>query len=152
MSLGLNALGSLSVLISSIGPRSVDPPPPPPGGYYAVGEVPETAPPDGEKAIITGSILFPLGTIRLALGFMQVELAKPEHCQYTADSCRGLTTYGWIGVSYGAISAVTGLAFLGIGLARKNHLRRWKAARNLSLDFTPVLMRDRAGAQLLVRF
>ena len=133
-------------------PTPIEPPPPPPGGYYGVGQVPETPPPDGERAIITGSVLFPLGVIRTALGFMQVELAKPERCQYTPESCRGLTTYGWIGVSYGGISAVTGLAFLGIGLSRRNRLRRWRAARNLAWGVDPQLARDRAAVQLWLRF
>jgi hypothetical protein len=152
LALSLCAWSSPVLAAQRSAPAPIEPPPPPPGGYYSVGEVPEIEPPDGERAIITGSVLFPLGVIRTALGFMQVELAKPQRCQYTPESCRGLTTYGWIGVSYGGISAVTGLAFLGIGLARRNRLRRWRAARNLSWGLDPDLGRDRAAVQLWLRF
>lgn len=144
---------TLSLLSSSGTARpSVDPPPLPPGGYYNVGDLPQTPPVDGERALLSGAIIFPLGAIRTGLGFMQVELAKPGRCEYTPASCRDLTTYGWIGVAYGGISAVTGLAFLGLGLARRNRLGRWKEARNLAWRFDPQLGRDRAALHLWVSF
>ena len=152
LTLSLFACSSPAFAGQRLRPAPIDPPPLPPGGYYSVGDFPEIEPPDGERAIITGSVLFPLGVIRTALGVMQVHLAKPERCQYSAESCRGLTTYGWIGVSYGGISAVTGLAFLGIGLARRNRLRRWRAARNLSWTVEPQVGRDRAAVQLWLHF
>lgn len=155
---GAAVLATLAIPSPSwAGPRRA-PPPPPPGGYYGVGEVPEIPPRDGERALLTGSILLPLGALRLATGFLQVELASPERCTYTASSCAGLTTYGYIGMSSGALMLVTGATFLGIGLVRRGRYRRWKAERNLAWrhDFrwqlSPMVSRRGASVGLNMRF
>ena len=136
-----------------LGPRKdVEPPPLPPGGYYGVGEVPEIPPPDGQAALITGSALVPLGALRLGLGVGQWALARPDRCTYEASTCQSLTALGYAGAGLGALMLGTGVVFLGIGLTRRNRLRRWKEARNLAWSAEPMQLRGGAGARFEIAF
>ncbi len=132
-----SALLALGLLIGGRPP--VEPPPLPPGGYYGVGELPEIPPPDGERAILTGSILFPIGVLRAGAGAIQVYTATPPRCSFTPSSCQGLTIFGFVGVSTGILMMGTGLTFLSIGLVRRQRYRSWMAARNLSAGLRPDL-------------
>lgn len=130
--------------------RPLDPPPLPPGGYYGIGDAPDPPPPDGERAILTGAITFPIGLIRLVVGYSQVVLASPQRCSQNASTCQSLQTYGYVGTSMGLAMTLTGIGFLSIGLVRRSRYRRWKAARNLS--WVPTATPSSAGFSAAFRF
>jgi len=127
-----------------------------PGGYYEFGEVREREPDDGNMNRLIGSILFPLGFLRAGGAVAMLVTASPERCkgsygQGVADrTCSGIRTYSWIGIGYGGLMAITGAAFLGIGLAQQSRHRAWKRRNNIAI--TPVLQRGGGGVSFALRF
>lgn len=131
---------------------------PPGGGYWAPGEAPSIAPPDGEEQILIGAITLPLGVLAASSASAMVWATVPGHCQprleawginANADQCKGLFIYNVIRVSYGGAAVITGAVFLAIGLQRRKALKEWKrrrfqGLRPTGLSFTPT----RRGASL----
>ncbi len=71
-----------------------------------------------------GSVMFSLGMIRAGAGGVSVYLAtRPEVCK---ESCRSMNGYGWAGVGYGGLMAVTGAVMLIIGAAQRAEHGRWE--------------------------
>jgi|GEM_PF-1759002 len=134
----------------------------PPGGYYAPGEAPAIAPPDGEDQILIGAIMLPLGTLAVGSAAAMVWATVPDHCprrlqswgwNANEDQCRGLYIYNLIRLSYGSAAMVTGAVFLAIGLQRRAALKRWKqrrfqSVRPTGLSFVP----SRRGATMGLSF
>lgn len=135
-----------SMLSSMVSLALAAPPPPvyepdsgvPPGGYWAPGEAPAIAPPDGEEQILIGAIMLPLGTLAASSAATMVWATTPGRCQErmqnfganpTRDQCNGLYIYNLIRVSYGSAAMITGAVFLAIGLQRRRELKRWKQRR-----------------------
>ncbi|MGH1343505.1 MAG: hypothetical protein ACRBN8_18235 [Nannocystales bacterium] len=135
---------------------------PPGGGYWAPGEAPSVAPPDGEEQILIGAIMLPLGVLSTASASPMVWATAPGHCpdrlqawgiDADADQCKGLFIYNVIRVSYGAAAVITGAVFLTIGLQRRKALKEWKrrrfqGLRPAGLSFKP----NRRGASLGMTF
>lgn len=148
------------------------PPPPtydpdsgvPPGGYWAPGEAPAIAPPDGEEQILIGAIMLPLGTLATASAATMVWATVPGHCQErmqsfganpSRDQCKGLYIYNLIRISYGSAAMITGAVFLAIGLHRRKQLERWKQRRFQSFrpaGFSVAPGRRGATVGLTLRF
>lgn len=100
------------------------PAPPAPGGYWRFGEQSVPEPPDGEDMLTIGAVMFSLGMIRAGAGGVSVYLAtRPEVCK---ESCRSMNGYGWAGVGYGGLMAVTGAVMLIIGAAQRAEHDRWE--------------------------
>lgn len=134
----------------------------PGGGYWAPGEAPSIAPPDGEDQILIGAIMIPLGVLSAASASPMVWATAPGHCpdrlqgwgiDANPDQCRGLFIYNVIRVSYGSAAVITGAVFLAIGLQRRKALKEWKrrrfqGLRPTGLSFSP----NRRGATLGTSF
>ncbi|MBV1858932.1 MAG: hypothetical protein KUG77_11015 [Nannocystaceae bacterium] len=107
---------------------------PPGGGYWAPGEAPSIAPPDGEEQILIGAIMIPLGVLSAGSASPMVWATAPGHCpgrlegwgiNADAEQCKGLFIYNVIRLSYGAAAVITGGVFLAIGLQRRKALKEW---------------------------
>lgn len=156
----MNPLVATVVLSLAAPPPSYDPESgvPPGGGYWAPGEAPVVAPPDGEEQILIGAIMLPLGTLAAGSAAGLVWATAPGHCPRrlegtglnpNAEQCRGLFIYNVIRVSYGAAAMITGAVFLGIGLHRRKELERWKRRRFLRLQPAGwAVVPERRGASL----
>lgn len=95
-----------------------------PGGYWQFGEQNVPEPDDGDEALTIGSVIFSLGLIRAAAGGVSVYLAtRPEVCK---DGCRSMNLYGWGGVGFGGLMAVTGAVLLIVGAAQRAEHLRWQ--------------------------
>jgi hypothetical protein len=132
----------------------------PPGGYWAPGEAPEVAPPDGHRELIAAYILLPLGLIGTVSGSVLVYLTEPGHCadrlgklnsSLDPSDCRGLFILNSIRTAYGAGLFVSGAVLLGVGLARKKRLEKWKRQRFRAAPWVNPSARM-AGASLQLRF
>ncbi|MGB1276756.1 MAG: hypothetical protein ACPG77_13490, partial [Nannocystaceae bacterium] len=103
------------------------------GGYFNSPEDPERAPPDGERNLLIGTILLPLGSLQLAGGLLTAILGMQPRCgelfDYSDSSCNGMVGYGATGASLGGLMAVTGAVFLGMGLSQRGKHQRWKRKR-----------------------
>jgi len=103
------------------------------GGYFNSPEDPERAPQDGERNLLIGTILLPLGSLQLAGGILTAILGMQPRCSelfdYSDSSCNGMVGYGATGASLGGLMAITGAVFLGIGLSQRGNHRRWKRQR-----------------------
>lgn len=127
----------------------------PPGGYYDFREV-EREPPDGHEKVLTGSILFPLGVLRLGMGATMYVISSPDYCKRvygpntTEATCNGLQIYGLVGVAMGGLMTITGAVFLGWGLSQRARHQRWQQGQGLAL--TPMLGREFRGLSLGFRF
>lgn len=126
-----------------------------PGGYYTMYET-EREPPDGHEKVITGSILFPLGLLRLGMGATMYVISSPDYCRRvygpttSETTCNGLQTFGIVGIAMGGLMAVTGAVFLGWGLKQRAQHRMWQQGRGMAL--MPVLGRDVRGLSFGFRF
>jgi hypothetical protein len=110
----------------------------PPGGYWAPGQAPETAPPDGEEQRIVAYIIIPLGALATASGAAMVYLTAPGHCperlhalgsDIGENACRPLLAINAVRTAYGAAGMITGFVLLGIGLHKKKRLEEWNRKR-----------------------
>lgn len=135
--------------------------PPPPdldglGGYRSFGEVREREPVDGHEKVLTGSIVFPLGILRTAMGVGMYVMASPQYCTriYGANAsdqtCRGLQVYGLVGVGMGGLMTVTGAVFLAWGLSLRAQHQRWMRAHGLAV--APLMSREVRGLSFGFRF
>ncbi|MCB9700351.1 MAG: hypothetical protein H6711_00500 [Myxococcales bacterium] len=147
---------ALALALASPPGKSASPEEIPPGGYYELGEVREREPNDGETNTLVGSILFPLGLLRAGAAVAILVTAAPGTCQerygtgISDRSCQSLRTYGWVGIGYGGLMAVTGAAFLGIGLVQRSRHRTWKIRNGVTL--APLLRPSGGGLSLSIRF
>ena len=110
----------------------------PPGGYWTLGEARDrqTEPPDGERALTIGSVLFPLGLLRAGAGGINVWMAtQPSRCpSNTTAGCRTFAAFGWYGVAEGGLMLVTGIVYLAIGGSQRAKHQRWEAGDRAWLD------------------
>lgn len=129
-----------------------------PGGYYGHGAILERAPPDGQRHIIVGSILVPLGTIATVTSAVGTWLTVPAHCErrlgaagIEADGsrCQGLFTFNLVRVSYGALMLVSGATILTLGILQRERYRKWRHAHGMRARLEPVLGLPGRGAASL---
>ncbi|HFE44396.1 MAG TPA: hypothetical protein ENJ18_02735 [Nannocystis exedens] len=135
-------------------------PPPPteeiPGGYFEFGEVREPEPDRGDTKRLIGSIVFPLGVLRTGAGAAMLLSASPARCQgsfgqnTSAQTCKNLRTFGWVGIGYGGVMVATGATFLVWGLVLRSRHRAWKRRNNIAI--APQLGRDGGGFRIVWRF
>ncbi len=136
----------MNLLLATLAAALAVPPPvfdpdagvPPGGGYWAPGEAPSIAPPDGEEQILVGAIMLPLGVLAASSASAMVWATAPGHCparlqgwgiDANPDQCKGLFIYNVIRVSYGGAAVITGAVFLAIGLQRRKALKDWRRRR-----------------------
>lgn len=157
--IGAVAKGAVASVVAStllVAPPSEPegPPAPPPGGYWGVGEKREPEPLDGKESLTVGAILFPLGMLRAGAGAINVVTTNGNRCAeiygFDDDSCQSFRIYGWWGIGFGSLMAVTGAVFLGIGLQRKNEHDAWR--RRYGVSLAPTFSPQGSGASLTVRF
>jgi hypothetical protein len=126
-----------------------------PGGYYEFRET-EREPADGHEKVLTGSILLPLGVLRLGMGATMYVISSPDYCKrvygpMTSEStCNGLQTFGIVGIAMGGLMAITGAVFLGWGLKQRMQHRRWQQGHGLALS--PMVGREVRGLSFGFRF
>lgn len=142
----------------------VRPAPPPlateseiPGGYHDAMDLrKDDEPPDGDKKITLGSVLFALGMIQAAGGVSSFVTATPRFCasvygaSVSDQTCSGLRIYGIVGIAFGGLMAATGATFLGWGLIQRRGHRAWKRERGLA--FGPLLGPGQRGVSIGFRF
>lgn len=128
-----------------------------PGGYYEAMDLRrDDEPPDGDKQVTLGSVLFALGLIQAGGGVSSYLTATPRFCRnvYGSDvseqTCAGLRIYGIVGIAFGGLMSVTGATFLGWGLIQRQKHRKWMRERGLS--FGPMLGPGQHGVSLGFRF
>jgi len=132
-----------------------------PGGYYRPGEVLERSPVDGQRNIVVGSILVPLGTLATVTSAVGIWMTAPEHCVERLGSagatiedpasCRGVFTFNVIRVTYGGLMLISGSVILAIGLVQRQRYRRWREERGMRAWLMPA-PRGGASAGLRLRF
>lgn len=150
---GLVALTS-ALALAAPPPRASDPEAL--GGYYQFGENREREPVDGHEKVLTGSIVFPLGVLRVAMGVGMYVMASPQYCNriYGANAsdqtCRGLQVYGLVGVGMGGLMTVTGAVFLAWGLTQRAKHHRWMREHGLAI--APMMSREVRGLSFGFRF
>lgn len=129
-----------------------------PGGYYGHGVILERAPPDGQRRIIVGSILVPLGTIATVSSAVGTWLTVPAHCErrlgaagIEADGsrCQGLFTFNLVRVSYGALMLASGATILALGIIQRERYRKWRHEHGMRARLEPVLGLPGRGAASL---
>lgn len=104
------------------------------GGYWGPLGRPPPAPDDGRWLTWTGAVMLPLGVLRVGMGGVFLYGAAPSRCgDWFGDDfanepgrCGSLATYGYWGIAFGAVMAVTGAVLLGVGAHRARAYRRWK--------------------------
>jgi len=128
-----------------------------PGGYYEAMDLrKDNEPPDGDKQITLGSVLFALGVIQAAGGVSSYITATPRFCAsvygsgVTDQTCSGLRIYGIIGVAFGGLMAATGASFLGWGVIKRKQHRQWSRERGLAIS--PLLGPGQRGLAIGFRF
>lgn len=152
MSAGTGAVVACALAVAALPPEG---PAEAPGGYYEYREL-EREPDDGREKVITGSILFPLGLLRLGMGATMYVISSPDYCKrvygpMTSEStCNGLQTFGIVGIAMGGLMAVTGAVFLGWGLKQRARHERWQKGHSLSL--APMMNREVRGFSFGFRF
>lgn len=128
-----------------------------PGGYYEAMDLRgDDEPPDGDKKVTLGSVLFALGLIQAGGGTSSYITATPRYCSsvygsgVSEQTCSGLRIYGIVGIAFGGLMAVTGATFLGWGLIERQKHRTWMRERGFS--FGPMLGPGRHGLTIGFRF
>jgi hypothetical protein len=128
-----------------------------PGGYYEAMDLRgDDEPPDGDKKVTLGSVLFALGLIQTGGGVSSYLTATPRYCSsvyganVTDSTCSGLRIYGIVGIAFGGLMTVTGATFLGWGLIERQRHRKWMRERGFSLG--PMLGPGQHGLTLGFRF
>ncbi len=104
----------------------------PPGGYREDAALRGREPPDGERYILPGSILVPLGALSTAFSATSVWATSPDHCtrvlerlELSQEQCRGLFTLSIIRTVMGGLMLVSGTTLLAIGLHQRRRHERW---------------------------
>lgn len=149
--------------VAAQAPAAQKPPPRVPdtgvlGGYYDLSDAPDETPPrDGGASITTGAVLVPLGALGTGAGLIMMYTAEETRCAElygaSADTCRGLYSYGIASAVQGGLMLVTGAVFLGIGLTRRAKYRVWMRDHGLANATTsPLVLRGGVGLQLSLRF
>lgn len=155
------SLGHAAVALAVAGTLAAPPPEgpaQPPGGYWDLGEKREPEPKDGQTNLTVGAILLPLGLLRSGAGAVNVYTTTGDRCAriygFDPEDCSSFRAYGWWGVGFGGLMAVTGAVFLGIGFKQRAEHNRWKRRYGIALrtELTPMLGRGEAGAALKLRF
>ena len=137
---------ALALALNSGGLRRPDPEPEPlspdvevPGGYHDAMDLRgDDEPPDGDKQVTLGSVLFSLGLIQTGGAVGSYITATPRYCDkvYGAnvsdDTCAGLRIYGIVGIAFGGLMAATGATFLGWGLIQRQKHRKWMKERGFT--------------------
>jgi hypothetical protein len=135
-----------------------------PGGYHGHGVILERAPPDGQRRILVGSILAPLGAIATVSSAVGLWLTMPQHCtrrlgstgiEPTAAHCEGLFAFSVVRVSYGALMLGTGATILALGIIQRERYRKWKHGHGMRARVEPVIglpSRGNASLGLRLRF
>ncbi|RMG94300.1 MAG: hypothetical protein D6705_16655 [Deltaproteobacteria bacterium] len=125
------------------------------GGYWAPGERPRVAPPDGRWEIGVGAALLSLGAVGAGAAGAGVWATDPARCdrvtRLDASSCRSLHVLSWVRVGYGIGLAAAGAALLGVGLRRRARRRAFDAGRDFAVTGGPLGVRG-AIVGLRVRF
>ncbi len=128
-----------------------------PGGYFDAMDLrTDNEPPDGDKQITLGSVLFALGLIQAGGGASSYVTATPKYCStvygasVTDTTCSGLRIYGIVGLAFGGLMAATGAAFLGWGMIQRKKYRSWSRERGLS--FGPLTGPGQRGVAIGFRF
>ena len=127
-----------------------------PGGYHDMMALRGEEPPDGDKKITLGSVLFSLGLIQFGGSMSSVVTASPRYCHSvygasTSDqTCSGLRTFGLVGAVFGGLMAASGGVILGMGLIQRQRYRQWR--RESGLVFAPLLGPGQRGLSLGFRF
>ncbi|MEZ4450722.1 MAG: hypothetical protein R3B09_14670 [Nannocystaceae bacterium] len=126
------------------------------GGYYEGSEVREREPDDGDKQILIGSILAPLGALRAASGVGMLVAAQPGRCQdyygknASESTCSGLRIYSGIRIGLGGLMLATGAVLLSLGLVQRRRHREWK--RRYGVAAAPGPLRGGVGFGVVLRF
>lgn len=128
-----------------------------PGGYYEAMDLRrDDEPPDGDKKITLGSVLFALGLIQAGGGVSSYVTATPAYCplvygaRVSDTTCSGLRIYGIVGIAFGGLMAASGATMLGWGLIQRKKHREWMRERGLTLG--PMLGPGHHGVSLGFRF
>ncbi len=127
-----------------------------PGGYHEAMDLRrDDEPPDGDKQVTLGSVLFALGLIQAGGGVSSYITATPRFCRgvygdVSDQTCSGLRIYGIVGIAFGGLMAVTGATFLGWGLIRRQKHRTWMRERGLRVG--PMFAPGQHGVSLGFRF
>lgn len=148
---------SLTLALAAPAPQPLSPDIEVPGGYYDAMDLrTDHEPPDGDKQITLGSVLFSLGLIQTMGGLSSYVTATPAYCDkvygasVTDQTCSGLRIYGIVGMVFGGLMAATGASFLGWGLVHRKRHREWKRERGLTLG--PLLGPGQRGVAIGFRF
>lgn len=128
-----------------------------PGGYYEAMDLRgDDEPPDGDKKVTLGSVLFALGLLQAGGGVSSYLTATPRYCSgvygsgVSDDTCAGLRIYGIVGAAFGGLMTVTGATFLGWGLIERQRHRKWMRERGFRAG--PMFGPGRYGLSLGFRF
>ena len=128
-----------------------------PGGYYEAMDLRrDDEPPDGDKKITLGSVLFALGLIQAGGGVSSYITATPRYCAQvygsgvTETTCSGLRIYGIVGIAFGGLMAATGAGMLGWGMIQRKQHRKWMRERGLAVG--PLLGPGQRGLAIGFRF
>lgn len=148
---------ALTLALAPAAPRPLQTESEIPGGYYEAMDLRrDDEPPDGDKQVTLGSVLFALGMIQAAGGASSFVTASPRYCTsvYGAgasdQTCSGLRIYGIVGIAFGGLMAATGASFLGWGLIQRKQHRQWMRERGLAIG--PLLGPGQHGVSLGFRF
>ncbi len=152
---GLSA-GTVAVVLALTPPLPLDSDAEIPGGYHDMMALRGEEPPDGEKKITLGSVLFSLGMIQFGSAIASAVTASPRYCSsvygasVTDETCSGLRIYGAVGAGFGGLMAASGGVILGLGLIQRRRHRQWR--RDAGLVFAPMLGHGQRGISLGFRF
>ncbi len=126
------------------------------GGYWAPGERPRVAPPDGRWEIGVGSAMLSLGVVGAAAAGAGVWATAPDRCGATTglspETCRSLHVLSWVRIGYGAALAAAGAVLLGVGLRRRARRRAFDANRDFALRVGLGPGRDGVCAAFVLRW
>ncbi len=127
-----------------------------PGGYHGHGVILERPPVDGQRNLVVGSILFPLGTIATITSGVGAWATVPAHCVRrlasigieisSPDRCQGLFAFNVVRTSYGALMLVTGAVIMALGLRQRAIYRKWRHDHGMRATLLPTP--GRRGATL----
>ena len=111
------------------------------GGYWGPLGKPPPAPPDGAWQRTTGTIILPLGLLRVGAGVLSIYASQSPRCEAWLDgdptTCRGLRSYGYWGIAFGGLMAVTGATLLGLGVVQGRRYETWRQQWALGGSLSP---------------
>ena len=148
---------ALTLALAPAAPRPLQTESEVPGGYYEAMDLRrDDEPPDGDKQVTLGSVLFALGVIQAGGGLSSFVTATPRYCSsvyganVTDQTCSGLRIYGIVGIAFGGLMAATGATFLGWGLIQRKQHRKWMRERGLAIG--PLLGPGQRGLAIGFHF